>query len=162
MKGKEIGSLINMVSKSKPMLPLLFAAGGLNRLTAVNLVPEGECNGTGSGDDSCAQQAAEEKFKNSWCQNEDSNTQAPPDFDSIKIETDQTQKPFVEIQCWGTWNGRDNAAFAKKLVLHSYPNAKFDIVEDNNKSGNLIIKVGDKICFDRIDYQKEPQHSLTK
>ena len=38
--GSELRSLINMISKSKPWLPLLFAAGGLNRITAFNLVPE--------------------------------------------------------------------------------------------------------------------------
>ena len=31
MKGRELGSLINMVSKSKPWLPLLFVAGGFER-----------------------------------------------------------------------------------------------------------------------------------
>ena len=38
--GKELGSLINMVSKSKPQLPLLFMAGGFNRLTQFSLVPD--------------------------------------------------------------------------------------------------------------------------
>ena len=38
--GPQLRSLINMISKSKPQLPLLVAAGGLNRLTAFNLVPE--------------------------------------------------------------------------------------------------------------------------
>lgn len=39
----ELGSLFNMVSKSKPMLPFLFAAGGFSRLAQANLVPmEGE------------------------------------------------------------------------------------------------------------------------
>ena len=37
MKGKEISSLINMVTESKPQLPFLFVAGGLNRLTQFNL-----------------------------------------------------------------------------------------------------------------------------
>lgn len=35
--GKELKSLINMVSKSKPFVPLLFAVGGLGRLTQFNL-----------------------------------------------------------------------------------------------------------------------------
>ena len=39
MIGSEIRSLINMAYINKPQLPLLFAAGGLNRLTAFNLVP---------------------------------------------------------------------------------------------------------------------------
>ena len=38
MKGQELGSLINMVSKSKPQLPFLFATGGLGRLIQYNLV----------------------------------------------------------------------------------------------------------------------------
>ena len=38
MLGKELRSLINTVSKAKPMLPLLFAGIGLNKLTATNLV----------------------------------------------------------------------------------------------------------------------------
>ena len=38
MKGKEISSLVNMVSKSRSALPLLFAGAGLNRLTQANLV----------------------------------------------------------------------------------------------------------------------------
>ena len=37
MKGQELGSLINMVSKSKPQLPFLFG-GGLMRMAQVNLV----------------------------------------------------------------------------------------------------------------------------
>ena len=37
--GKDIKSLINMASKSKPYLPLLFATGGLTQLTQFNLVP---------------------------------------------------------------------------------------------------------------------------
>ena len=36
--GSDLKSLINMVSKSKPQLPILFAAGGLSRLTSFNLV----------------------------------------------------------------------------------------------------------------------------
>ena len=39
VKGKELGSLINMVSKSKPLLPLIFVAGGLNRVTQFNVNP---------------------------------------------------------------------------------------------------------------------------
>ena len=38
--GKELRSLINMVSKSKPLLPFLFAAGGLHRITQMNLTNE--------------------------------------------------------------------------------------------------------------------------
>ena len=38
MKGKDIGSLINMISKSKPQLPLVFVTGGLNKLTEFRLV----------------------------------------------------------------------------------------------------------------------------
>ena len=98
MKGKEIGSLINMVSKSKPALPFLFAAGGLNRLTAVNLVPEGECNDTGAGGDSCSQQATAEKIKRGCCQNEDSNVKSTANFDDIKVQTDHTKAPVVTIQ----------------------------------------------------------------
>ena len=37
MRGKELRSMINMVSKSKPFLPLLFAAGGLERLAHFKL-----------------------------------------------------------------------------------------------------------------------------
>ena len=40
MKEKGLGSLINMVSKSKPQLLLLLFTGGLNKLTQFNLVPE--------------------------------------------------------------------------------------------------------------------------
>ena len=36
IKGKEFKSLINMVSKSKPQLPLIFVTGGLDRLTHLN------------------------------------------------------------------------------------------------------------------------------
>ena len=39
MGRKELGSLINIVSKSKPQLPFLFVAGGLNKLTHFNLLP---------------------------------------------------------------------------------------------------------------------------
>ena len=38
MKGKEVSSLINMVSKSKPQLPLLFVTGGFGKLAQFNLV----------------------------------------------------------------------------------------------------------------------------
>ena len=40
MKGKELRSLINTVSKSKSQLPLLLATGGLGKLTQLNLIPE--------------------------------------------------------------------------------------------------------------------------
>ena len=40
IRRKELGSLINMVSKSKPWLPILFVIGGFNKLTHFNLVPE--------------------------------------------------------------------------------------------------------------------------
>lgn len=40
MKGKQLGSLINMVSKSKALLPLLFAGVGFNKLTHANLKNE--------------------------------------------------------------------------------------------------------------------------
>ena len=36
MKGKDLGSLVNTASKSKPQLPFLFAAGGLERVTQFN------------------------------------------------------------------------------------------------------------------------------
>ena len=39
MKRKELGSLINIVSKSKIQLPLIFFTGGLNKLTHFNLLP---------------------------------------------------------------------------------------------------------------------------
>ena len=39
LKGKELRSLLNMASKSKPQMTLLFAAGGLERVTQFNLVP---------------------------------------------------------------------------------------------------------------------------
>ena len=42
MKGQELGSLINMVSKSKPQLPFLFFAGGLNKITKFSLISEDE------------------------------------------------------------------------------------------------------------------------
>ena len=42
INGKELGSLINMVSKSKPYLPLLFVTGGLNRLTQFKLLPSND------------------------------------------------------------------------------------------------------------------------
>ena len=42
MMGKELRLLINMISKGKPQLPLLLAAGGLNRLTAFNFIPENQ------------------------------------------------------------------------------------------------------------------------
>ena len=38
--GPELKSLVNMASKSKPWLTLIFAAGGLDRLTSFNLIPE--------------------------------------------------------------------------------------------------------------------------
>ena len=38
MKGKELGSLINMVSNNKLQLPFLFVTGGLEKLTQFNLV----------------------------------------------------------------------------------------------------------------------------
>lgn len=37
MKGTDLRSLIEMISKSKPYLPLLFAAGGFSKLTEANL-----------------------------------------------------------------------------------------------------------------------------
>ena len=37
MMGKDIKSLINMASKSKPQLPFLFAAGGIERIATFNL-----------------------------------------------------------------------------------------------------------------------------
>lgn len=40
MRKKELGSLINMLSKSKPYLPFLFVAGGLTKLTRSNLASE--------------------------------------------------------------------------------------------------------------------------
>ncbi len=39
MNTKQLGSLINIISKSKPQFPFLFVAGGLNKLTQLNLVP---------------------------------------------------------------------------------------------------------------------------
>ena len=39
MNGKELKSLINIVSRSKPQLPLLLVAGGLGTLTKFNLLP---------------------------------------------------------------------------------------------------------------------------
>ena len=39
MHGTQLRSLFNMISKSKPQLPLLFVAGGLDKLTQFNLVP---------------------------------------------------------------------------------------------------------------------------
>ena len=39
MGRKELGSLINMVSKSKPWLPLLFVRGNFSKLTQFNLLP---------------------------------------------------------------------------------------------------------------------------
>ena len=38
--GKKLKSLINMVSKSRPLLPLLLASGGFMRLTEFNLIPK--------------------------------------------------------------------------------------------------------------------------
>ena len=40
MKGKELGSLINMVSRNTPYLPFLFAAGGISKLTQLSLAGE--------------------------------------------------------------------------------------------------------------------------
>ena len=40
IRGKELSSLINVLSESKPQLPFLFVTGGLNRLTQSNLVPK--------------------------------------------------------------------------------------------------------------------------
>ena len=49
MKGKELRSLINMIHKGKPQLPLLFAAGGFQRITQFNLTPENTENLSSSG-----------------------------------------------------------------------------------------------------------------
>ena len=40
MKGNELRSLINMVSKGKPYIPILFVTGGLNKLTQFNLAED--------------------------------------------------------------------------------------------------------------------------
>ena len=45
MGRKELGSLVNMVSKSKPQLPFLFVPGGLDNLTQFNLfTPDNDAN----------------------------------------------------------------------------------------------------------------------
>ena len=46
MKGNELRSLVNMVSKSKLQLPFLFAAGGLGRLTQMNVLEHDAYNET--------------------------------------------------------------------------------------------------------------------
>ena len=42
MRENGLRSLVNMVSKSKPQLPFLFAAGGFTKLSHFNLVPEND------------------------------------------------------------------------------------------------------------------------
>ena len=52
MRGKDVSSLINMVSKSKPQVPFLFAAGGLNNLTRFSLKkPESDIDPKMKGND---------------------------------------------------------------------------------------------------------------
>ena len=40
IRGKELRSLIKMISKNKHQLPLVFVVGGISKLTQTNLLPD--------------------------------------------------------------------------------------------------------------------------
>ena len=126
VKGKWIGSLINMVSKNKSQLPFLFIGGGINKLAQKRCVEMSDAN---------------------------KNYIAPlPDFSKIiskvTIETNKLRKPDVtihyceDIESWrnigsieNPSEGPKNLALAKALVLHLYPKATFKLIPNYTFNG---------------------------
>ena len=191
MKGKEIGSFINMVSKSKSYLPFLFAAGGLNKITAFNLVEEDHINKEhpvnfgenpkefekhiqeGFWQYSRELQGANPKEYNKL----DSDYQPTEaekellhkdlknfheyDFSAVKVKTNELLEPTIKIQYWGRWNGAESSKYAKALISNSYPKAKFELMEDKEKTKNFIFTVNGKVVFDKVaEGKKNFKHDI--
>ena len=106
IRGKELGSLINMVSKSKPQLPLLLVTGGLGNLIQFNQVYTKDFFGDDMGDDvqSDTKDNMEDfdtkeewkQFKGMFKSVQEENWKKAKEDEAVEYYTDRYKRPPTE------------------------------------------------------------------
>ena len=189
MDGKELRSLINMVSKSKPQLPFLFAAGGLNRLTQMNVKetweePENQAefekmweNDTEDpGIDFDREGAPEPKgtekvlwqwrkyTRDEYAKNPDNWPAPKMDFSLFTKETNKLKKCTITITYDNTAEGQRNLDDVKKLFNHFYPVATFVLIKEPWPSLNFRINVNgnNTDVYDYLNYEGKDFRGMIK
>ena len=208
MKRKNISSLINMVSESKPQLPFLFAAGGLNRITQFNLAKNDGNSKTLASQGQYKELLKKNKIKVVSTESKSSkvlkaeeiellkNFQAykhtertseekalyygvEPNsdlyykkyvykkgetrffsdyitphnfkFGKVTIKTDAEKIPDVKITYLSSDECRKDAWYAKNLILNSYPNSKFEFIEEAGVTDKFVVNIDKKVVWDKKD-----------
>ena len=139
INGKEVRSLINMVSKSKPYLPLVFATGGLGKLAQLNLLPEdNDLNLTGK-DPNNIEKVEQHKQKTKLHGFEFYKSMGSPKYICAPM-VEQSQLPWrIICRKYGTELCYSPMLHAKQMITH--PKYKPDQFSTNAEDNPLIVQL---------------------
>lgn len=67
------------------------------------------------------------------------------------LVADQIDKKIdISVQYCKSWGFKSQYNFAREKLLLKFPNAQFSAIEDEVKTRNFIIRVGDDVVHDKV------------